>query len=146
MSMAILTRRGALRAAGAAAALIPMSAMAPWRRSPEVAPGDFPICHVADTPDAAAGPAKTLKLTWNANAICTVGAPMADLRGRSIAANRGSIAHALILAVAEAQGWSGPDTRFVGRVRGAVTVGGRGADLGGRRQRAADRRVVSGRQ
>ena len=38
---------------------------------------------------------------------------VADLRGRSIAANRGSIAHALILAVAEAQGWSGSDIRFV---------------------------------
>ncbi len=36
-----------------------------------------------------------------------------DLRGRSVAANRGSIAHALILAVAEGQGWSGSDIKLV---------------------------------
>ncbi len=81
MATPVLTRRGALRAAGAAAALIPVGAMAPWRPSPGVAPDEFPICHVADTPDAAVGPAKKLKLTWNANAICTVGVPAADQRG-----------------------------------------------------------------
>ena len=37
----------------------------------------------------------------------------ADLRGRSIATNRGSIGHALVLAVAEAQGWSGSDIKLV---------------------------------
>jgi sulfonate transport system substrate-binding protein len=33
----------------------------------------------------------------------------ADLKGRSIATNRGSIGHALVLAVAEAQGWAASD-------------------------------------
>ena len=37
----------------------------------------------------------------------------ADLRGRSIATNRGSIGHALVLAVAEAQGWRQSDIKFV---------------------------------
>lgn len=73
-----LGRRHALRAAGAAAALLPLGAMAPLRPA-DPAPG-VPICRVADTP-AAAGPAKKLKLTWNANAICTVGVPVAAQRG-----------------------------------------------------------------
>ncbi len=37
---------------------------------------------------------------------------VADLKGRSIATNRGSIGHALVLAVAEAQGWSPADYRM----------------------------------
>jgi len=37
---------------------------------------------------------------------------VADLKGRSIATNRGSIGHALVLAVAEAQGWSPVDYRI----------------------------------
>ena len=36
-----------------------------------------------------------------------------DLRGRSIATNRGSIGHALVLAVAEAQGWRASDVKLV---------------------------------
>ncbi len=35
-----------------------------------------------------------------------------DLKGRSIATNRGSIGHALVLAVAEAQGWSSSDYKL----------------------------------
>jgi sulfonate transport system substrate-binding protein len=38
---------------------------------------------------------------------------VAELRGRSIATNRGSIGHALVLAVAEAQGWSPSDLKLV---------------------------------
>jgi sulfonate transport system substrate-binding protein len=38
---------------------------------------------------------------------------IADLRGRSIATNRGSIGHALVLAVIEAQGWKASDIRLV---------------------------------
>ncbi len=38
---------------------------------------------------------------------------VADLRGRSIATNRGSIGHALVLAVAEAQGWRQSDIKVV---------------------------------
>jgi sulfonate transport system substrate-binding protein len=37
----------------------------------------------------------------------------ADLKGRSIATNRGSIGHALVLAVAEAQGWRPADVKLV---------------------------------
>ena len=77
-----LSRRHALRAAGAAAALVPLGAMAPLRPAPaEALLKDLPICRVADTSAAAAGPAKKLKLTWNANAICTVGVPVADQHG-----------------------------------------------------------------
>jgi len=43
-------------------------------------PGDLPICRVADTAPVT-GPLKKLKLTWNANAICTVGVPVADKFG-----------------------------------------------------------------
>jgi sulfonate transport system substrate-binding protein len=38
---------------------------------------------------------------------------VADLRGRSIATNRGSIGHALVLAVAEAEGWPAADVKLV---------------------------------
>ncbi len=37
---------------------------------------------------------------------------VADLRGRTIATNRGSVGHALVLAVIEAQGWSAGDIRL----------------------------------
>lgn len=75
-----LSRRHALRAAGAAAALIPIGVMAPLRPAPADSALGVPICRVADTP-ATAGPVKKLRLTWNANAICTVGVPVADQRG-----------------------------------------------------------------
>jgi NitT/TauT family transport system substrate-binding protein len=39
------------------------------------------ICHVADSAPAITAPAKQLKLTWNANAICTVGVPVAAQKG-----------------------------------------------------------------
>lgn len=52
---------------------------------------------------------------------------VADLRGRSIATNRGSIGHALVLAVAEAQGWSQSDIKFVNllpnEAKAALSVG-----------------------
>ena len=38
---------------------------------------------------------------------------VADLKGRSIATNRGSIGHALVLAVAEAEKWTPSDYKFV---------------------------------
>ncbi len=38
---------------------------------------------------------------------------VADLKGRSIATNRGSIGHALVLAVIAAQGWSASDVTLV---------------------------------
>ncbi len=77
------SRRRLLRTVGAAAALIPVGAMAPLRPATRDGRlGDTPICRVADTaPAAAVGPLKKLKLTWNANAICTVGVPVAETRG-----------------------------------------------------------------
>ena len=76
------SRRRLLRAAAAAAALIPVGAMAPLRPARDGLLGNTPICHVADTaPAAATGPLKKLRLTWNANAICTVGVPVAETRG-----------------------------------------------------------------
>ncbi len=76
------SRRRLLRAAGAAAALIPVGAMAPLRPARDELLGNTPICHVADTaPAAVIGPLKKLRLTWNANAICTVGVPVAETRG-----------------------------------------------------------------
>ena len=74
-----LSRRHALRVAGAAAAFVPIRAMPTLRPTPAGTLLDnLPICRVADTLPAA-GPAK--KLTWNANAICTAGVPVADQRG-----------------------------------------------------------------
>ena len=79
-----LGRRHALRAAGAAAALLPLGVMAPFRasRPDAISLAHPPICHVVD---AGSGPVATpgtkLKLTWNANAICTVGVPVADKHG-----------------------------------------------------------------
>ena len=78
----LLARRGALRAAGAAA-LLPLGAMAPLRRAATPDPlAGTPICRVADTaPPVAEGLLTKLKLTWNANAICTVGVPVAESQG-----------------------------------------------------------------
>lgn len=79
-----LSRRRALQAAASAVALLPLGAMAPLRRqASDLAQfGNLPLCHVADTvPDAIAAPGTKLKLTWNANAICTVGVPVADKHG-----------------------------------------------------------------
>lgn len=81
---ASISRRRALSAVGAAAALLPLAAMAPFRASrPDTALLDHaPICHVADSgPGPVATPGTKLKLTWNANAICTVGVPVADKHG-----------------------------------------------------------------
>ena len=84
----ILGRRRAIRIAASAAALLPLGAMAPFRAAqPKADPlAQPPICRVADTgPGVGLGPVATpgtkLRLTWNANAICTVGVPVADQRG-----------------------------------------------------------------
>ena len=79
-----LGRRRALQVAGAAAALLPLGAMAPARplQSDASPLAHLSICHVADTrTDPVAKPGTKLKLTWNANAICTVGVPVAAKRG-----------------------------------------------------------------
>ncbi len=81
-----LGRRRALATAAAAAAAIPLGAMAPVRfgRATLDPLGDTPICRVADDmkmADVNAKPGTKLKLTWNANAICTVGVPVASQHG-----------------------------------------------------------------
>src|SRR3954471_14461453 len=74
----MLDRRRALQGLASTAALVPLGGMAPLRPSDPLA--NAAICHVADTVPAV-GPAKKLKLTWNANAISTVGVPVADQKG-----------------------------------------------------------------
>jgi NitT/TauT family transport system substrate-binding protein len=78
-----LARRALLRGAGVAGLALPLGAMAPLgRRDPiEDALAHPPICHVATDPLPAGAPLVPLKLTWNANAICTVGVPVAVKKG-----------------------------------------------------------------
>jgi sulfonate transport system substrate-binding protein len=89
----------------------------------------------------------------------------AGLKGHRIAANRGSIAHALVLALAEQQGWSASDYTLanllpaeaktalsagavdawlLGGVRGAGPAAGRRANPGRWRERLADGSVLHG--
>jgi NitT/TauT family transport system substrate-binding protein len=81
---ALPTRRALLRTAAAGGAMAPFGAFAASRFGlfqPE-APVHPEICHVGTAPVAIAdGEPRELKLTWNANAICTVGVPVADQRG-----------------------------------------------------------------
>ncbi|MBV9828901.1 MAG: ABC transporter substrate-binding protein [Alphaproteobacteria bacterium] len=48
---------------------------------PASALAEPPICHATVDHIAPQGAPRELKLTWNANAICTVGVPVADQRG-----------------------------------------------------------------
>ena len=73
-------RRQVLRAAASAAAILPLGAMAPLRPAGTDVLADAPICRVA-APAVVTGGLKKLKLTWNANAICTVGVPLAEAHG-----------------------------------------------------------------
>ena len=83
------TRRGVLRAAGIAGAALPFGILSPRVSAtsrpaasldPVTAP---PICHaaVAVPLTVVPGQRRSLRLTWNASAICTVGVPVADQRG-----------------------------------------------------------------
>jgi NitT/TauT family transport system substrate-binding protein len=82
-----LPRRRLLRAGGYAALAVPFAASAPrvfganMPRVTEVSRDDAPLCHVATEAAPVTGELKPLKLTWNANAICTVGVPVADKNG-----------------------------------------------------------------
>ena len=83
------SRRAVLRAAGVGAMAMPLGGMAAYPRiAPRDAGAEFgfdpsAICRAsAAVPDAAApGERRELKLTWNANAVCTVGAPVAAETG-----------------------------------------------------------------
>src|ERR1700684_1094805 len=85
--MAYPTRRRILRAAGIASAAVPLGLTAPrvlaTSRPSSSLDGAPPICHVsAEVPlTVVRGPRRTLKLTWNASAICTVGVPVAQQKG-----------------------------------------------------------------
>ena len=81
------SRRALLgRVAGAAALGLPLGGMARPTAVPSASPFDgAAICRAAvdGGPAAAAapGPRRKLTLTWNANAVCTVGVPVAATRG-----------------------------------------------------------------
>jgi NitT/TauT family transport system substrate-binding protein len=82
------TRRRLLGAAATASIALPLGAMAPRMfgttgiDAPVPRPDDAHLCQVATEPvPAVTGPLKSLRLTWNANAICTVGVPVADKNG-----------------------------------------------------------------
>jgi NitT/TauT family transport system substrate-binding protein len=79
------SRRALLRTAGIAALAIPAGAMAPRAFAPaDPFADDSAICRIATDGSATAaapGPRRKLKLTWNANAICTVGVPVAATQG-----------------------------------------------------------------
>lgn len=70
------------RAMLAGAAALPLAGMAPLRRP---VPDPFAagtICRVADPRQAPpSGAPRKLKLTWNANSVCTVGVPVAQAQG-----------------------------------------------------------------
>ncbi len=76
--MTRMDRRALLRAAGVTALATPLAALAP---RPPLLPDA--ICRAAadGAPAAAPGARRTLKLTWNANSICTVGVPVAATQG-----------------------------------------------------------------
>jgi NitT/TauT family transport system substrate-binding protein len=78
------SRRALLRAAGTAALVLPAGGMAPRAFAPVDPFADPPICRVADAAPAAGafpGPRRKLTLTWNANALCVVGVPVAATQG-----------------------------------------------------------------
>ncbi|MBV9750580.1 MAG: ABC transporter substrate-binding protein [Acetobacteraceae bacterium] len=78
-----LSRRTVIRSAVAAGAVLPLGGMTSLQRPALLDTlSQAPICHVADgTPPLVAKPGTKLRLTWNANAICTVGVPVASQRG-----------------------------------------------------------------
>ena len=80
-------RRRFLQLAAASGFTVPFGAMASWRTGPrpqlDALLNHLPICHVADNPNAVApgSSPREIKIIWNANAICTVGVPVAEQLG-----------------------------------------------------------------
>ena len=77
--------------------------------------GDAPVTFAL----AAGVPARIISPTRSSGASTAIMVPdsspirsVADLKGRSIATNRGSIGHSLVLAVIEAQGWAASDIKI----------------------------------
>jgi len=73
----ILTIAGAL---GAAAPFGGFGAARALTALPHI-PGGLPICHAAASSEPLQGPPHQVKLAWNANAACTVAAPVAKEHG-----------------------------------------------------------------
>lgn len=80
-------RRRFLQIAAASSLAVPLDAVASWRTGPQSRLDGLlnhpPICHVADHPDAVAPGSSPveIKMTWNANSLCTVGVPVAEHLG-----------------------------------------------------------------
>ena len=83
MSSLPVSRRGLLRTAAFAA---PLTMIAPrgFAGNRPAMPSDLaapPICKAATIPVTVVSQKRALKLTWNANALCTVGVPVAQAKG-----------------------------------------------------------------
>jgi NitT/TauT family transport system substrate-binding protein len=78
-----LSRRSVLTFAGAFGAVAPFGIFGAARAltTPPYIPGEPPICRVAASGEELQGLPRQLKLAWNANAACTVAAPVAKERG-----------------------------------------------------------------
>jgi NitT/TauT family transport system substrate-binding protein len=78
-----LSRRSVLTFAGAFGAVAPFGIFGAARAltTPPYIPGDSLICRTAASGEELQGPARQLKLAWNANAACTVAAPVAKEHG-----------------------------------------------------------------
>jgi len=77
------SRRSMLTFAGAFGAMAPFGVFGAARaltRAPYIT-GDTLICRAAASSEELQGPPRQLKLAWNANAACTVAAPVAKERG-----------------------------------------------------------------
>jgi NitT/TauT family transport system substrate-binding protein len=80
-----LDRRSLLRGGAAAALAAPLGVFGaqalPLRPVPAIDASEFPICRTASDAQPLAGPPRKLKLSWNANAVCSVQAPVAVEHG-----------------------------------------------------------------
>jgi NitT/TauT family transport system substrate-binding protein len=78
-----LSRRSVLSFAGAFGAAAPFALFGAARAltTPPYIPGESLICRVAASGEELQGPPRQIKLAWNANAACTVAAPVAKERG-----------------------------------------------------------------
>src|SRR6266850_2496842 len=77
------SRRSVLSFAGAIGATAPFGVFGAARAltKPPYIPGEPPICRATASGEELQGPPRQLKLAWNANAACTIAAPVAKERG-----------------------------------------------------------------
>jgi NitT/TauT family transport system substrate-binding protein len=78
-----VSRRSVVSFAGAIGAAAPFGIFGAARAltTPPYIPGEPLICRAAASGEELQGPPRQLKLAWNANALCTVAAPVAKERG-----------------------------------------------------------------